>query len=94
MPKDKDIGIGSIVKATMGRDKDKFFVVTGFIDDNYVLMADGCSRRISRPKKKKLKHITVMKDVALEVRDKILEGKCVLDAEIRKSLKSMGYESK
>lgn len=91
MPKDKNIGIGSIVKATMGRDKDKFFVVTGFIDDNYVLMADGRSRTISRPKKKKLKHVLIMHDFALEIKSKILGGKCVLDAEIRKVLKGMGY---
>jgi ribosomal protein L14E/L6E/L27E len=91
MPKNKDIGIGSIVKATMGRDKDKFFVVTGFIDDNHLLIADGRTRTINRPKKKKLKHILIMRDVALEIRGKILEGKCVLDAEIRKSLKNMGY---
>lgn len=91
MPKYKDIGIGSVVKATTGRDKDKFFVVTGFLDDDYALLADGRSRTVSRPKKKKLKHVLIMKDVALEIRCKILEGKCVLDAEIRKSLMNMGY---
>jgi len=91
MPKDVRIGIGTIVKARNGRDKDKFFVVTGFIDEIYVLIADGRSRTISRPKKKKLKHLSVKHDVALEVKSKILEGKCVLDAEIRKILKSMGY---
>jgi len=94
MPRDKIVEVGSIVKATMGRDKDKFFVVTKILDDNYVLMADGQSRSISRPKKKKQKHILVMVDVALEVRDKILQSKIVQDAEIRKELKSMGYESK
>lgn len=94
MPKYKDIGIGSIVKATMGRDKDKFFMVIGFIEDNYVLITDGRLRTVSRPKKKKLKHILVTKDIDLEIRGKILEGKCVLDAEIRKSLKSMGHEFK
>jgi len=94
MPKDVRIGIGTIVKATMGRDKDKFFVVTGIIEDNYVLMADGRLRTISRPKKKKLKHLLVKHDVAWEIRNKILEGKCVLDAEIRRVLKRIGYESK
>jgi len=94
MPKDVSIGIGTIVKATMGRDKGKFFVVTGIIDDNYVLMADGRLRTISRPKKKKLKHLVIKHDVALEIKNKILEGKCVLDAEIRKVLKRIGYESK
>jgi len=94
MPKNVSIGIGTIVKAMTGRDKDKFFVVTGIIDDNYVLMADGRSRIISRPKKKKLKHLLIKHDVAWEIRNKILEGKCVLDAEIRKVLKRMGCESK
>jgi len=91
MQKDKLVGIGSIVKATMGRDKDKFFVVTGIIDNNYVLMSDGRSRTVSRPKKKKLKHILVKNDVASEIRSMILEGKSVLDSDIRKSLKNRGY---
>ena len=94
MPKYVSIEIGTIVKAMAGRDKDKIFVVTGIIDDNYVLMVDGRSRTISRPKKKKLKHLLVKHDVALEIKNKILEGKCVVDAEIRKVLKRIGYESK
>ena len=94
MPKDVSVGIGNIVKAITGRDKDKFFVVTGIADDNYVLIANGRTRTISRPKKKKLKHLLVKHDVAVEIRSKILEGNCVSDAEIRKAIKSMGYESK
>lgn len=90
----KSFGIGSVVKATMGRDKNKYFLIVGSTEENYVLLADGRSRLLSKPKKKKLKHILIMHGVALDIKNKILEGRCVLDSDIRKALKSMGYVTK
>ena len=49
--------IGDIVLASAGRDADRLFVVVGILDKEYVLLADGRSRRADAPKKKKIRHI-------------------------------------
>lgn len=51
------MSIGQIVKSKAGRDKGESFIVYDIIDDNYVLLVDGKLRKISRPKKKKVKHL-------------------------------------
>ena len=53
--------IGDIVLATAGRDSERLFLVVGIIDENYVYIADGKSRKADFPKKKKIKHIELVK---------------------------------
>ena len=47
---------GQIVQATAGRDKDRFFVVMQ-TDGKYVMLCDGKTRPVDRPKKKKIIHV-------------------------------------
>ena len=56
--------VGDIVCALAGRDKEKRFVVVGILDENYVFIADGKSRKIDSPKKKKIKHIEISSKAA------------------------------
>ena len=51
-----DIVKGSVVRATAGRDKDKFFVVLS-VDGVYARIADGKRRKVQKPKNKKLIHL-------------------------------------
>ena len=53
--------IGDIVRALAGRDEKKLFLVVGIADENYVFIADGRSRKADAPKKKKIKHIELVK---------------------------------
>ena len=53
------IARGGIVLARAGRDKNKYFLVLK-TEDNFVYICDGKSRRIQKPKKKKIKHVTLM----------------------------------
>ena len=53
--------IGDIVIALAGRDAKRLFMVVGVIDENYVYIANGRSRRADAPKKKKIKHIALVK---------------------------------
>ena len=53
--------IGDMVLALAGRDEDRLFVVVGIPEDNYVHIADGKSRKADSPKKKKIKHIKLVK---------------------------------
>ena len=48
---------GSIVKAVAGRDKDSYFVAVG-IHDGFVEIADGKERKLEKPKRKNIKHIS------------------------------------
>jgi ribosomal protein L14E/L6E/L27E len=51
-----DIVKGSVVRATAGRDKDKFFVVLS-VEGAYAQIADGKRRKVQKPKNKKLIHL-------------------------------------
>jgi len=53
--------VGDIVRALAGRDSERLFTVVGIIDENYVFIADGRSRKADSPKKKKIKHIELVK---------------------------------
>lgn len=57
--------LGSIVLAKAGRDKGKTFVITAFLDEQYVHICDGELRRLQKPKKKKLMHLHVTPHMAL-----------------------------
>lgn len=51
-----EIAIGDVVKATAGRDKDRFFLVIS-VTDGFAYIADGKTRKIGKLKKKNLKHL-------------------------------------
>lgn len=52
-----DIVKGSVVIAKAGRDKGRAFAVTGVIGKREVLIADGKSRPLERPKRKNVIHL-------------------------------------
>ena len=54
---------GRVVKASAGRDKDRFFIVTA-VDEKFVYIADGKTRPIERPKKKNPLHLKPTNSVA------------------------------
>ena len=45
------IRLGSVVRSRAGRDRDRFFVVVGIVDEHYVLIADGDLRKVSGVKR-------------------------------------------
>ena len=53
-----DIQIGTAVCSKAGRDKGRFFAVMSCAGE-YVMIADGDLRKLEKPKKKKLKHLSV-----------------------------------
>ena len=52
-----NIAKGSVVIAKAGRDKGRAFVVTEVTDARTVLIADGKSRPLERPKRKNVIHL-------------------------------------
>lgn len=65
------IKIGQVVKSKLGRDKDKVFTVVEILQEDYVLIADGVSRKIENPKKKKIKHLSVYNSILNDLSKKI-----------------------
>lgn len=49
---------GRIVRSKAGRDAGRLFLVVGVIDREHLLLADGDLRKLEKPKKKKLRHLT------------------------------------
>lgn len=85
--------IGRVVTSLAGRDKGRSFLIVGIFDDNHVILSDGEKRMLNMPKKKKLKHLKIEEGYSESIHDKLCEGKKVFDAEIRKSILSMGYNN-
>lgn len=65
--------IGQMVRSKAGRDNGKAFVVVA-LESNYVYVADGASRKLEAPKKKKLKHIQGTYNVSEEIAASIESG--------------------
>ena len=82
----KTVELGRVVRALAGREKGNLFIITGIISDEYVLIADGEKRKLSAPKKKKIKHLDFKPEVMEGIANKILEGRKVFDAEVKSAL--------
>ncbi len=61
-----EYSVGQIVKAKAGRDKDGFFVITA-LDGAFAFIVNGKSRKVEKPKKKKLIHLAPTKTVVQSV---------------------------
>ena len=82
---------GRVVLSTQGRDEGRYFVVLEVIDENFVLMADGLTRKVDHPKKKKVKHLRP-KPILVEVDGEKLPNKHLQDSDLRNALAAHGLE--
>jgi len=73
---------GDIIIALAGRDEGRLFAVIAVQDEDYVLIANGQSRRADKPKKKKVKHLKLIKEAAFEIK----QGEKLSNAFLRKSI--------
>ncbi|PKM62270.1 MAG: hypothetical protein CVU97_06230 [Firmicutes bacterium HGW-Firmicutes-21] len=55
--------LGLMIASLAGRDKGRYAAVVAIVDENFVMIADGRTRRTEAPKKKKLKHIRIIAGV-------------------------------
>ena len=82
---------GRVVLSTQGRDEGRYFIVLEVIDENFVLMADGLTRKIDHPKKKKIKHLRP-KPILVNVDGSSLPNKHLQDSDLRRYLRENGLE--
>jgi ribosomal protein L14E/L6E/L27E len=80
-----DIEQSDIVVALCGRDKGKLFFVLGKAE-LYAFICDGSSRRIDKPKRKKLKHLRFETKSDCRAAEKIRSGGKITNSEVRKAL--------
>jgi ribosomal protein L14E/L6E/L27E len=79
---------GDIALALAGRGEGRLFAVIAVEDESYVLIADGRSRRADKPKRKKVKHLRLIKESAFEIK----QGEKLTNAVLRKHVESAAGE--
>ncbi len=80
-----DIDIADIVVSLNGRDKGKrLFVIA--TEGSYALLCDGKTRRIEKPKRKKLKHMRLEAKDTSHAAMKLRNGERVTNSDIRRLL--------
>lgn len=86
-----EVDKSSLVVSKAGRDQGQLFYVVD-ADEQYVYLADGKSRRLEKPKRKKRKHIEQIPRTESRIAEKIRNGEKVLNSELRKELASFGQK--
>ena len=84
-----DITRAHLVEATAGRERGKLFFVLQE-DGDYLLLADGKSRRVEAPKRKKRKHVRFIAENGGRVAEKIKLSEHVTNSELRKAIAAYG----
>ncbi|MBQ9709179.1 MAG: KOW domain-containing RNA-binding protein [Clostridia bacterium] len=76
---------GTLVESLAGHDKGETFAIINLVDGNYVLVANGKTRKVNNPKRKKLKHVKLLnKKINLE----FFEGNGGLtDGDLKRAIK-------
>ena len=79
---------GRVVQSRQGRDAGRCFVILQVVDDQFVLMADGLTRKLDHLKKKKVKHLHP-KPLRMDVQS-LLETNRLKDSDLRAFLREHG----
>ena len=86
-----EVSKADMIVSKAGRDQGQLFYVID-ADEQYVYLADGKSRRLEKPKRKKRKHIEQIPRTESRIAEKIRNGEKVLNSELRKELASFGQK--
>ncbi len=89
---DKNVCIGRVCCSKAGRDKGRWCIIYAVVDAAYVKIVDGKLRRIENPKRKKLKHLSLKKEIFGQIAEKIVDGS-LQNADIRKALQSLTLDA-
>lgn len=80
-----DIAKSNIVRSDAGRDKGKIFVVLA-VEGEYLLLADGKSRKVESPKRKKRRHVLFVAEDESRLSEKIKGEERITNSELRRTL--------
>ncbi|MEG1003167.1 MAG: hypothetical protein RSD13_01870 [Clostridium sp.] len=79
--------IGKVVLSLAGRDKGNLYVVTHVVDDQYVLLANGDTKKVKTPKKKKVKHLSFLENIDDDIRSAMISDRKDTDLKIKRFFK-------
>ena len=85
------IAKSDIVKSVAGRDAGSLFFVLA-TEGDFLLLADGKTRKLERPKRKKRKHTAFAARCQCRVAEKIRSDEKITNSELRKTLAAFGEE--
>ena len=80
-----EIAKSNIVRSDAGRDKGKLFVVLA-VEGEFLLLADGKSRKVENPKRKKRRHVLFVSAEETRLSQKIKNNEKITNSELRKTL--------
>ena len=80
-----EIAKSNIVRSDAGRDKGKLFVVLA-AEGEYLLLADGKSRKVEYPKRKKRRHVLFVASEETRLSEKIKGEEKITNSELRRTL--------
>ena len=80
-----EIAKSNIVRSDAGRDKGKLFVVLA-VEGEYLLLADGKSRKVESPKRKKRRHVLFVAADENRLSEKIKSEEKITDGGLRRAL--------
>ena len=86
-----DIARSDIVRSIAGRDSGKLFFVID-TQEEFLILADGKSRRLEAPKRKKRKHTVLVGHSDSCVAKKIRSEEKVTNSELRRTLAAYGED--
>ena len=80
-----EIDRSSLIVSKAGRDKGQLFFVID-ADEQYVYLADGKSRKLEKPKRKKRRHVLFVSEDSSRLADKIKRSEKITNSELRRTL--------
>lgn len=83
--------VGMLAKSLAGHDFGKLYVIIK-VDSEYVYLVDGIIRTVDKPKRKKKKHVQVIREIQQTVVDKIQNNQVIQNEEIKRIIKLKSLE--
>ena len=86
-----EIAKSNIVRSDAGRDRGKLFYVLK-VEGEYLLLADGKTRKVESPKRKKRRHVLFVSAEENRLSEKIKGEERITNSELRKALAAFREE--
>ena len=74
IPDRTDMRVGSVCVSTAGHDEGAYLIVIAGIDRDHVYVADGKARKTIAPKKKKMRHLSMITRLPEQTTDILKKG--------------------
>jgi hypothetical protein len=81
----EELKIGCFIRNENGRDAGRVYAVIS-TDGQYLTLADGRSRRLEKPKRKKHKHVSLVSGGDEWLTQRLLSGERITNAQLRRAL--------